>query len=251
MFHPYGPTVCELIVQALSSTERGYDLLASKFEYTPFRTPEAILIPAMAHLGGPKTSATALDMCCGTGAAVRHLRPLCHDYVVGIDLSQGMLDVARRMTSTAPGNATIELVRGNVLAMPFTAAFDVAVCFGALGHILPQDQAQFVAQVAHILKPGGRFVCVTTSRPPWWSARLWRARGFNTMMHLRNRMVAPPFIMYYLTFLVPEMVTLLHQYGFAVTVHQKVFEGLSQDLQLVIGTLAGCAPNTRALARSR
>ena len=28
MFHPQGPTVWELLVQALSSTEQGYDLLA-------------------------------------------------------------------------------------------------------------------------------------------------------------------------------------------------------------------------------
>jgi hypothetical protein len=54
MFHPQGPTLRELLVQALSSTERGYDLLASKFDYTPFRTPEAILRPAMAQLGGPR-----------------------------------------------------------------------------------------------------------------------------------------------------------------------------------------------------
>jgi ubiquinone/menaquinone biosynthesis C-methylase UbiE len=131
MFHPNGPTLRELIVQALSSTERGYDLLAPKFEYTPFRTPEAIVVPAIAHLGSPGSIATALDMCCGTGAAIRHLRRLCRDRVVGIDMSGGMLAMARQQTAEALGNAPIELVRGNALAMPFTAAFDVVVCFGA------------------------------------------------------------------------------------------------------------------------
>src|SRR2546430_8673021 len=43
VFHPKGPTLRELAVQALSSTERGYDLLAPKFDCTPFRTPDAIL----------------------------------------------------------------------------------------------------------------------------------------------------------------------------------------------------------------
>ena len=137
MFHPQGPTVWELLVQALSSTEQGYDLLAPKFDSTPFRTPEAILGPAMAQLGGPRSVATALDLCCGTGAALRHLRPLCRDRVVGIDLSQGMLAVARRKTQEAPGEAPIDLLRGHVLAMPFRAAFDLVVCFGAFGHILP------------------------------------------------------------------------------------------------------------------
>ena len=40
MFHAKGPTFWELAVQALSSTEHGYDLLAPKFDYTPFRTPD-------------------------------------------------------------------------------------------------------------------------------------------------------------------------------------------------------------------
>ena len=39
MFHPQGPTFWELARQALSSTQRGYDLLAPKFDFTPFRTP--------------------------------------------------------------------------------------------------------------------------------------------------------------------------------------------------------------------
>jgi ubiquinone/menaquinone biosynthesis C-methylase UbiE len=238
MFHPQGPTWRELAVQALSSTERGYDLLAPKFDYTPFRTPEEILDPALAHLAEPHSIAVALDMCCGTGAALRQLRPLCRDRVVGIDFSRGMLAVARRMTADAPGEAPIDLVRGNVLHMPFHAAFDVAVCFGALGHILPTEQGQFVAQVAKVLKPGGRFVCVTTPMPTLWSARYWCARGFNGVMHLRNRLLSPPFIMYYLTFSLPKMVALLGTHGFAVDVHHGVFAGRFRHVRLVIGTLA-------------
>ena len=43
MFHPQGPTFFELASQALSSTRQGYDLLAPKFDFTPFRTPDLIL----------------------------------------------------------------------------------------------------------------------------------------------------------------------------------------------------------------
>ena len=94
-----------------------------------------------------------------------------------------MLAIARWVTADAPGEAPIDLVCGNVLHMPFNAAFDVAVCFGALGHILPKEQAQFVAQVVKVLKPGGRFVCVTTPMPALWSAtivlvQLARARRY-------------------------------------------------------------------------
>ena len=34
----------ELAVQALSSVEGGYDLLAPKFDYTPFRTCDGVLV---------------------------------------------------------------------------------------------------------------------------------------------------------------------------------------------------------------
>ena len=43
MFGPEGPSLRELAVQALSSVEHGYDLLAPKFDHTPFRTPGRVL----------------------------------------------------------------------------------------------------------------------------------------------------------------------------------------------------------------
>ena len=50
----------------------------------------------------------------------------------------------------------MEFVRGDALALPFGSAFDVVVCFGAFGHILERDQPRFVAEIARVLKPGGR-----------------------------------------------------------------------------------------------
>jgi hypothetical protein len=43
--------------------------------------------------------------------------------------------------------------------------------------------------------------------------------------------------MYYLTLRLPEVVTLLRQHGFAVTVYAEVFPGRLQPVRLVIGTL--------------
>src|SRR5512143_703349 len=106
MFHPRGPTFVELMRQALVSTERGYDLIAPKFDYTPFRTPEPVLIAMAKLIADPRSGPvrSALDVCCGTGAAMRHLRPLCSERVVGIDFSNGMLDEARRRLEDAPGD---------------------------------------------------------------------------------------------------------------------------------------------------
>src|SRR5207249_9434407 len=95
MFHPHGPTFWELAQQCLSSTERGYDLLAPKFDVTPFRTPDEILDGLAKYLGPPRSIDAALDVCCGSGAAIRILQPLVRQGVVGIDFSRGMLEVAQ------------------------------------------------------------------------------------------------------------------------------------------------------------
>ncbi len=236
MFHPRGPTLRELAEQALSSTERGYDLLAPKFDYTPFRTPDPVLERAADCLRPWGPFGSLLDVCCGTGAALRAFRPLCRDRAVGIDFSAGMLAVARRRLADAAGGPAVEFVRGDVLAMPFDGVFDLAVCFGALGHILPRDQDHFVGEVARALRPGGRFVFVTSTMPPPWSLRYWVARGFNAAMHVRNLLVSPPFIMYYLTFLLPDARRLLEAHGFRVELPDAGFEGPWRALRLVVGT---------------
>jgi len=203
-------------VQALASTERGYDLLASKFDYTPFRTPDWLLEPVAAHLRPLALFGAALDVCCGTGAGIRLLRPLCTGCVVGLDFSQGMLAVCREQVGAMPGSAPVELVRGDALAMPFAAAFDLVTCFGAFGHILERDEPRFVAEVARVLRPGGRFVFVTGYLPSVTSPGYWMAWAFNAAMRVRNLLLAPPFIMYYLTFLLPRARRLLERAGLQV-----------------------------------
>jgi SAM-dependent methyltransferase len=100
MFTPQGPTLRELAVQALSSIERGYDLLAPKFDHTPFRTPDAIL-DAVGRALAPMGPFTAgLDLCCGTGAGMEVLRELCRESVTGVDISTGMLTVGRERLGT-------------------------------------------------------------------------------------------------------------------------------------------------------
>jgi len=236
MFHSAGPTFWELAEQCLSSTERGYDLLAPKFDYTPFRTPDAILDGLAKYLGEPRSIDAALDVCCGTGAAIRVLRPLCRQRVVGIDFSQGMMDVAWQRYPSQTGEPPVKFVKGDVLEMSFHEEFDLAVTVGSLGHILPRDEPRFVERVAAALKPGGRFAFVTAEMPPWWSLRHLLSRGFNFAMHVRNTIKRPPFIMFYLTFLLPRSVELLKSHGFDVAVHPDAFTGRLAPLRVVIGT---------------
>src|SRR6476619_5732208 len=108
MFSPRGPSLRELAMQALSSVEGGYDLLAPKFDHTPFRTPDGMLdatADALRPLGpfGP-----GLDVCCGTGAGMRVLRSVGLGQITVVDFSAGMLAQARRAqpgTGRCPGPA--------------------------------------------------------------------------------------------------------------------------------------------------
>jgi ubiquinone/menaquinone biosynthesis C-methylase UbiE len=236
MFHSKGPTFFELAVQALSSTERGYDLLATKFDYTPFRTPKPVLDAALIRVQPHAPFHCALDLCCGTGAAIEAFRSLCLRRLVGIDFSKGMLAVARRNLANGSGQAKVEWVRGNVLNLPFAAEFDLVLCFGAHGHILRQDESHFVGEVARVLRPKGRFVFVTSFPPSTWSRTHWECRIFNASMRLRNSLISPPFIMYYLTFLLPEIKLLLEQHAFDVAVHPLAVDGPLARYQLVMAS---------------
>jgi SAM-dependent methyltransferase len=217
VFHPDGPSFAELVRQALASTERGYDMLAPKFDRTPFRTPDPVLA-AMADVIGEVD--VALDVCCGTGAALGHLRPLCRERLIGLDFSAGMLAEAERRLG--PGRAKVELVRGDALAMPFEDEVDVVTSVGAFGHIEQKDEDRFVAGIARALRKGGRFVFATGRMPKLSSAAWWICRGFNGAMRVRNALLDPPFIMYYLTFLWPDVEALLTRHGFRV----EALEGL-------------------------
>ncbi len=219
MFSKGGPTLFELIHQGLSSTRRGYDLLAPKFDLTPFRTPDELLEIAVREIG---KADSALDVCCGTGAGMQFLRPICRDRIVGIDFSPGMLEQAKRNLAHSKGTANVELIEGDVKQMKFREEFDLTTCFGALGHIPEKDASEFLRVIYRALKPGGRFVFFTAHPPPFFSLQGFALRTFNGAMRIRNALIKPPFIMYYLTFSLPGVVETLEREGFSVDVRPNV-----------------------------
>ena len=148
-----------------------------------------------------------------------------------------MIETGRRSNGVGHGQPRFEFVQADALNLPFENAFDLAVCFGAIGHILPKDQRRFVTEVAQVLKPGGRFVFATSEMPPWTSRRYWLSRGFNAAMHLRNSVLRPPFVMFYLTLLIPEAVQLFEHGGFHVEVIRDVFPPPFHQACLIKATL--------------
>ncbi|MDP9794572.1 ubiquinone/menaquinone biosynthesis C-methylase UbiE [Catenuloplanes nepalensis] len=210
MFSPHGPSLRELAVQALTSVERGYDLLAPKFDHTPFRTPDVLLDATADALRTRGPFRTGLDVCCGTGAGLGVLRPLCPDRVTGTDFSTGMLAQAR----VAHPDATF--VQADARDLPFDAEFDLAVTFGALGHFLPSERPALFAGVHRALRPGGLFAVPVGTPPPLTSPAHWVTLGFDTAMRVRNAVWRPPFVMYYRIMTQPAIQSALTAAGFTV-----------------------------------
>ncbi|EKX67165.1 class I SAM-dependent methyltransferase [Streptomyces ipomoeae] len=245
MFSPQGPSLRELVVQALSSVEHGYDLLAPKFDHTPFRTPDTVLDAVEHALSAMGPFEHGLDLCCGTGAGMGVLRDLCEKSVTGVDISAGMLAVGReRLGDTGasgfdasgrggergrgpgsdgrgsevagPGGPSVAWVRGDARALPFGPVFDLAVSFGAFGHFLPGELPGLFTQVHSVLRPGGRFVFPLPAPAPPRSPWYWAVLGFDTAMRVRNALWRPPFVMYYRPFRLSLVRDELERVGFTV-----------------------------------
>lgn len=113
-----------------------------------------------------------LDVGCGEG---RHTLSVWLEHrvtAVGLDLSAGDLATARSrqqaFETTAPAGSRVTFVEGSALDLPLPdASFDVVVCSEVLEHIF--DHRGVLAEIARVLRPGGRFVA---SVPRAWPERL-------------------------------------------------------------------------------
>lgn len=205
-----GPTFRELVVQALSSVEHGYDLLAPKFDATPFRTPDWMLAATITALREYGPFERGLDVCTGTGAGLEMLAEATGERPTGVDFSVGMLEQARAAHPDA------DLVRADARALPFEAAYDLVVSFGALGHFLPEERPALFDGIHRALRPGGVFALPVSKAPGPTHPAYWLLSGFDLVMRVRNAVWRPKFVMYYRTHPRPALFADLANAGFTV-----------------------------------
>lgn len=103
----------------------------------------------------PKPDQTVLDLGCGVGHTLRRVAPKVR-HAVGADATAGMLEGARSlMEQERIGNVTLVVTAAE--SLPFLdASFEGVTCRLAAHHF--SDVARAFAEVARVLRPGGRFV---------------------------------------------------------------------------------------------
>jgi demethylmenaquinone methyltransferase / 2-methoxy-6-polyprenyl-1,4-benzoquinol methylase len=114
-------------------------------------------------LTGARPGDRLLDVATGTGkvAADLHRRAQPRGSVLGVDISPGMIRVAKWRFADRAG---LEFVVGDALALPTEdGAFDAAtIAFGMRN--LP-DYGKGFAEMARSVRPGGRVICLEIARP--------------------------------------------------------------------------------------
>jgi ubiquinone/menaquinone biosynthesis C-methylase UbiE len=104
-----------------------------------------------------------LDVACGAGALVVEVAPTV-ERAVGVDLSEGMLALARaRLAGAEADLPNVELVQAPSDALPFEdASFTALTCTTALHHF--PDPQRSIDEMARVLAPGGRLVLGDAAR---------------------------------------------------------------------------------------
>lgn len=129
---------------------------------------ERILVPAilgpfaqaLVDWAGPRPGEVVLDAGCGTGSAARHaaVRVGPAGRVVGVDISAGMIDVARSLppiSGSSGSQAPIDWRQESVYHLPIlNQSIDLVLCAQTLQFL--GDRHRALVEIHRVLKPGGR-----------------------------------------------------------------------------------------------
>lgn len=156
-----------------------YDASASYYQLTTvlyrliglrMQTYRALAVDALRLRPGGRV----VELGCGTGInfplLLEKLGP--DGKLVGVDLSAGMLDIARKRVEKA-GWRNVELVEQDIATFSLPRGLNGILATGVFGY-LPEYE-EIIRDAADALSPGGRLVLLDGRRPdrlPWWLFRL-------------------------------------------------------------------------------
>ncbi|MGC1908762.1 MAG: bifunctional demethylmenaquinone methyltransferase/2-methoxy-6-polyprenyl-1,4-benzoquinol methylase UbiE [Candidatus Dormiibacterota bacterium] len=193
-----------------------------------------------AQLTRAKPGDRVLDVCAGTGAlaAILRSRVVPGGEVIGLDLTEAMLQVAR---ARVPG---VDFVVGDACHLPFPErSFEAATMAFGLRNI--QDRQLALSELARVLRPGGRAVILEFSQvhPLLQPGYDWYSR--NLIPPIARRILGRDSAYRYLTdsiaaFATPEVVSAwMREAGFPSVRLHRMSAGI---VAIHVGRLPGAIP---------
>jgi SAM-dependent methyltransferase len=163
------PLFAENFLSADAACQRQhYNKIAAAYtanlEYPHTHEYLAYLDRAAREVIGESDLGTIAELCCGRGEALTLFGSRIRRYI-GVDVSENMLPPAQ----TLYNHSNAMFVQGDAIRVPLApASVDTVIMLGGVHHV--PARAQLFAEIARILKPGGRFLY----REPVSDFVLWR-----------------------------------------------------------------------------
>ena len=149
----------------LKKIKTGFNKSATRYPYTVFdllkpQFYRRSIKRAQIAIGSRRERKTGriLDMGCGT-AYFTSLLPVFYSQVVGIDLSENMIKVARNTLEHTKMKEKIQFVVADGEKLPFTSgAFNTVVCIDFLHHV--PDVVSIVGEMVRVVRFGGNVTAI-------------------------------------------------------------------------------------------
>jgi demethylmenaquinone methyltransferase/2-methoxy-6-polyprenyl-1,4-benzoquinol methylase len=144
------------------------------------------------RMAGVRPTDEVVDVACGTGDLSEAFAKAGAARVLGIDFTQGMLDIAeqrRRRLAVArnPGRISYRLGDAQELPIPDGSADIVSIAFGIRN---VADPARAVREFRRVLRPGGRLVVLEFGTPRWALMRWLNALYCKRLMPITATLIS-------------------------------------------------------------
>ena len=157
----FGARVVRLLLRpqhrSADLVQRSYDRIADRYDSTWTNHMREFSVELLDRLK-PSKGTTCLDLACGTGFLTHELARRTQGGVMGVDTSEGMLDVARQQSVEGCAFAHADIVE--YLRQCRRHSVDIITCGWALGYSRPW---LLVREASRVLRPGGRIGIIDNS----------------------------------------------------------------------------------------
>lgn len=139
---------------------------------------------------------SALDLCCGTcDWTIAIAKESIDGEVIGLDFSKNMLQIGMEKIKRQSLDSQIQLVHGDAMKLPFEDdRFDFATIGFGLRNV--PDLEQVLREMRRVVKPGGKVVCLETSKPVWQPFKAIYYFYFEQILPLLGKLVAKRYEQY-------------------------------------------------------